>query len=71
MYLMWKDKNKPRIKVLSHKRAVSSKKKQQQPNKLRLLLKYSILQKRPEPTWYDWYSIKITTIEIPFMPVLV
>ena len=32
MYLMWKDKNTLKIKVVSHKRAVSAKKKQ--PNNL-------------------------------------
>ena len=72
MYLMWTDKNKLKIKVLSHKRAVSSKKKKKkQPNNLSLPLKYGILQNEPEPKRYGLYSIKILTIKIPFMPVLV
>ena len=69
MYLMGNDKNKLKIKVVSHKRAVSSKRTNN--NQTIELTKYSILQNVPEPKRCCLYSIKIPTIKIPFKPVLV
>ena len=48
MYLMWKDKNKLKIKDVSYKRIVSSK-------KTRLFTKFFILQNEPEPKRYGLY----------------
>ena len=66
MYLMWKDKNTLKIKVVSHKRAVSAKKKT-----TKQFTQWSILQNEPEPKRYGLYSTKTPTIKIPFKPVLV
>ena len=51
MYLMWKDKNKLKIKVVSHKRTVSSQKKMT----TRQFTKLFILQNEPEPKRYGLY----------------
>ena len=48
MYLMRKD-DKPIVKVVSHKRTVSSKKTTRQ------LTKFFILQNEPQPKRYDLY----------------
>ena len=49
MYLMSKDKNKLKIKDVSYKRTVSSKKT------TRLFTKFFILQNEPEPKRYGLY----------------
>ena len=48
MYLVWKDKNKIKIKGVSHKRTASSKKNNQ-------LTKFFILQNEPELKRYGLY----------------
>ena len=65
MYLMWKENNKPIIKVVSHKRTVSSKKTTRQ------FTKFFILQNQTELKRYDLYWIKMPTIKITLRPVLV
>ena len=49
MYLMWKDKNKLKIKGVSHKRTVSSSKTTRQ------FTKFYILQNEQEPKTYGLY----------------
>ena len=49
MYLMWKDKNKLKIKVVSDERTVSSK------NTTRQFAIFLILQSEPEPKRYGLY----------------
>ena len=49
MYLIWKDNNKLKIKVVNHKRTVPSKKTTRQ------FTKFFILQNEPEPKRYGLY----------------
>ena len=49
MYLMWKDKNTLKIKVVSHKRAVSAKKKN---NQTIYSMKYFAERTRTQKIWF-------------------
>ena len=64
MYLMWKDNNKPVIKVVSPKK----KKQFHLKQTIRQFTKFFILQNEPEPKRYDFRSPSNgATISINFL----
>ena len=67
MYLVWKDKNKVKIKGVSRKRTASSKKNNQAINQIF----YCAERTRARKIWFILNkNIKIPTIKITFKPVL-